>query len=61
MTLTLLLVIKTAMGKKIEPNLYHKPEGEKKGNNPIVFNSHEGLCMQTNRQELVITLYRLLL
>lgn len=50
MTLTLLLIIKTAMGKKLEPNLYHKPEDKKKiSNNPIVFNFHEDLLHATNR------------
>lgn len=37
MTLTLLLISKTAMGKKLEPNLYHKPENKNNANNPIVF------------------------
>lgn len=37
------LISKTSTGKKLEPNLYHKPENNnnKKGNNPRVFNSHE--------------------
>lgn len=50
------------MGKKLEPNLYNKPEGEKNDNNPyslcLIFMRAYG--MQTNRLELVIA-YSLLL